>query len=30
LLARKRYAVLHLRQRLQDIYDEYEAVRDGI
>jgi RNA polymerase sigma factor (sigma-70 family) len=29
LLARKRYAVLHLRQRLQDIYDEYEAVRDG-
>ena len=29
LLARKRYAVLHLRQRLQDVYDEYEAVRDG-
>jgi len=29
LLARKRYAVLHLRQRLQDIYDQYEGVRDG-
>jgi RNA polymerase sigma factor (sigma-70 family) len=25
LLARKRYAVLHLRRRLQDIYDEYET-----
>jgi DNA-directed RNA polymerase specialized sigma24 family protein len=23
LLARKRYAVLHLRERLQDIYDEF-------
>jgi RNA polymerase sigma factor (sigma-70 family) len=29
LLARKRYAVLRLRQRLQDIYDEYEGARDG-
>jgi RNA polymerase sigma factor (sigma-70 family) len=24
LLSRKRYAVLHLRERLQDIYDEFE------
>jgi RNA polymerase sigma factor (sigma-70 family) len=24
LLARKRYAVLHLRQRLQEIYDEFD------
>jgi hypothetical protein len=23
LLSRKRYAVLHLRQRLQNIYDEF-------
>jgi hypothetical protein len=23
LLSRKRYAVLHLRERLQDIYDEF-------
>jgi hypothetical protein len=23
LLSRKRYAVLHLRERLQDIHDEY-------
>ena len=23
LLSRKRYAVLHLRRRLQDVYDEY-------
>ena len=30
LLARKRYAVLYLRQRLEDIYEEYETVRDGI
>jgi RNA polymerase sigma factor (sigma-70 family) len=29
LLSRKRYAVLHLRERLQDIYDEfYESARD--
>jgi hypothetical protein len=23
LLSRKRYAVLHLRERLQDVYDEF-------
>lgn len=28
LLARKRYAVLHLRERLQSIYDEFTKVRD--
>jgi RNA polymerase sigma factor (sigma-70 family) len=28
LLARKRYAVLHLRERLQSIYDEF--IKDGI
>jgi RNA polymerase sigma factor (sigma-70 family) len=28
LLSRKRYAVLHLRERLQGIYDEFKKVRD--
>jgi RNA polymerase sigma factor (sigma-70 family) len=28
LLSRKRYAVLHLRERLQSIYDEYENMRE--
>ena len=28
LLSRKRYAVLHLRERLQNIYDEFTKVRD--
>jgi DNA-directed RNA polymerase specialized sigma24 family protein len=28
LLARKRYAVLHLRERLQDIYEEFTKARD--
>jgi RNA polymerase sigma factor (sigma-70 family) len=28
LLSRKRYAVLHLRERLQSIYDEYENRRE--
>ncbi len=28
LLSRKRYAVLHLRQRLQDIYDEFLKTRN--
>jgi RNA polymerase sigma factor (sigma-70 family) len=28
LLSRKRYAVLHLRERLQDIYGIYESMRD--
>ena len=29
LLSRKRYAVLHLRERLQRIYDEFMRRRDG-
>jgi RNA polymerase sigma factor (sigma-70 family) len=28
LLSRKRYAVLHLRERLRDIYDEFTKARD--
>ena len=29
LLSRKRYAVLHLRERLRDVYDEFlESTRD--
>jgi len=28
LLSRKRYAVLHLRERLQDVYELYESMRD--